>query len=176
MEIRWSYDRLISTIEFPILVRHLYAESGPRTPLLMEVSFFSTNTWMLGVSKALQCMKVSKEGDPLRGKWNSLTATPCQHLLPHYAWSSETNNQPVMKPGMTQTVGSLHRQLGVYSGYISSKDSQQMPHSSTLKARYGASFMIRSNSEYILQLSALFFLQTLMLANQQFKSVNSSSL
>ena len=31
MEIRRSYDRLISTIGFPILVRwHLYIESGPR--------------------------------------------------------------------------------------------------------------------------------------------------
>ena len=30
MEIRWSYDRLISTMGFPILVRcHLYIESGP---------------------------------------------------------------------------------------------------------------------------------------------------
>ena len=32
MEIRRSYDRLISTMGFPILVRwHLYIESGPRT-------------------------------------------------------------------------------------------------------------------------------------------------
>ena len=30
--IRQSYDRLISTMEFPILVRHLYIESGPRPP------------------------------------------------------------------------------------------------------------------------------------------------
>ena len=31
MEIRRSYDRLISTMGFPILVRrHLYIESGPR--------------------------------------------------------------------------------------------------------------------------------------------------
>ena len=31
MEIRWSYDRLISTMGFPILVRwHLYIELGPR--------------------------------------------------------------------------------------------------------------------------------------------------
>ena len=29
VEIRWSYDRLISTMGFPILVRHLYIESGP---------------------------------------------------------------------------------------------------------------------------------------------------
>ena len=30
VEIRWSYDRLISTIGFPILLRcHLYIESGP---------------------------------------------------------------------------------------------------------------------------------------------------
>ena len=33
MEIRRSYDRLISTMGFPILVRqHLYIESGPRDP------------------------------------------------------------------------------------------------------------------------------------------------
>ena len=33
MEIRWSYDRLISTMGFPILERwHLYIESGPRDP------------------------------------------------------------------------------------------------------------------------------------------------
>ena len=32
VEIRWSYDRLISTMGFPILVRkHLYIESGPWT-------------------------------------------------------------------------------------------------------------------------------------------------
>ena len=30
--IRQSYDRLISTMEFPIPVRHLYIESGPRPP------------------------------------------------------------------------------------------------------------------------------------------------
>ena len=31
MEIRRSYDRLISTMGFPILLRqHLYIESGPR--------------------------------------------------------------------------------------------------------------------------------------------------
>ena len=31
MEIRWSYDHIISTMGFPILVRrHLYIESGPR--------------------------------------------------------------------------------------------------------------------------------------------------
>ena len=30
MEIRRSYDRLIATMWFPILVRHLYIESGPR--------------------------------------------------------------------------------------------------------------------------------------------------
>ena len=29
MEIRRSYDRLISTMRFPMLVRHLYIESGP---------------------------------------------------------------------------------------------------------------------------------------------------
>ena len=33
VEIRWSYDRLISTMGFPILVTwHLYIESGPRAP------------------------------------------------------------------------------------------------------------------------------------------------
>ena len=33
VEIRRSYDRLISTIGFPILIRwHLYIESGPRCP------------------------------------------------------------------------------------------------------------------------------------------------
>ena len=31
VEIRWSYDRLISTMGFPILIRwHIYIESGPR--------------------------------------------------------------------------------------------------------------------------------------------------
>ena len=35
MEIRRSYDRLISTMGFPILVRrHLYIESGPCSPVL----------------------------------------------------------------------------------------------------------------------------------------------
>ena len=32
MEIRRSQDRLISTMGIPILVRHLYIESGPRGP------------------------------------------------------------------------------------------------------------------------------------------------
>ena len=32
MEIRRSYDCLISTIGFPILVRHLYIELGPSVP------------------------------------------------------------------------------------------------------------------------------------------------
>ena len=35
MEIRRSYDRLISTLGFPILVRCLYIESGPRTGLIL---------------------------------------------------------------------------------------------------------------------------------------------
>ena len=38
VEIRWSYDRLISTMGFPVLVRqHLYIESGPWS-LSLEVA------------------------------------------------------------------------------------------------------------------------------------------
>ena len=40
VEIRWSYDRLISTMGFPILVRwHLHIESGPRLS-------YSTSAWV----------------------------------------------------------------------------------------------------------------------------------
>ena len=39
MEIRRSYDRLISTMGFPILVRwHLYIESGPRSYVFLALS------------------------------------------------------------------------------------------------------------------------------------------
>ena len=42
--LRWSYDRLISTMGFPILVRrHLYIESGPRSfdPLVLQSVCFA---------------------------------------------------------------------------------------------------------------------------------------
>ena len=51
MEIRRSYDRLISTMEFPILVRcHLYIESGPSWKLIMGPVFNS-----LWPSDAMSC-------------------------------------------------------------------------------------------------------------------------
>ena len=44
MEIRRSYDRLISTMGFPILVRqHLYTESGPRYPKMIFMGICSSN-------------------------------------------------------------------------------------------------------------------------------------
>ena len=39
MEIRRSYHRLISTMGFPILVKHLYIESGPRYHSSFHCSF-----------------------------------------------------------------------------------------------------------------------------------------
>ena len=41
MEIRRSYDRLISIMGFPILVRHLYIESGHRILLLLTYALCS---------------------------------------------------------------------------------------------------------------------------------------
>ena len=42
MEIRRSYDRLISTMGFPILVRwHLYIESGPCRPMFLSLNMMS---------------------------------------------------------------------------------------------------------------------------------------
>ena len=50
MEIRRSYDRLISTMGFPILVRwHLYIKSGPLSPVL------STLVLLTGRPAANEC-------------------------------------------------------------------------------------------------------------------------
>ena len=60
MEIRRSYDRLISTMGFPILVRrHLYIESGPRKrsgdqyPFAFFVIHCSDITWVSSCLKSL---------------------------------------------------------------------------------------------------------------------------
>ena len=43
VEIKWSYDHLISTMELPILVRqHIYIESGPRLSQWSYESLIST--------------------------------------------------------------------------------------------------------------------------------------
>ena len=57
VEIRRSYDRLISTMGFPIQVRlHLYIESGPRFLLLREIQYV---VWFVSKYFSLKCMQHS---------------------------------------------------------------------------------------------------------------------
>ena len=73
VELRRSYDRLISTMGFPILVtQHLYSESGPWCPLPGLLSWYP-------ISSLIQAMHVV-------GQWETNLCTPlgsficCWHL------------------------------------------------------------------------------------------------
>ena len=60
MEIRRSWDRLISTMGFPILVRwHLYIESGPRFSLSSQMVVDRNQCFSLRPLNCLSCQKLA---------------------------------------------------------------------------------------------------------------------
>ena len=66
MEIRRSYDRLISTMVFPILIRqHLYIESGPRCLFHTFTGSLASIHWTHGCLTA-RSREVSKPRDNFR--------------------------------------------------------------------------------------------------------------
>ena len=73
MEIRRSYDRLISTMGFPILVRrHLYIESGPGDPIAAVP--LSRASWFIYVPNITQ---VGQIGMGQRNRKNKNLKRPC---------------------------------------------------------------------------------------------------
>ena len=56
VEIRRSYDRLTSTVGFPILVRHLYIESGPRALSCIHRYYVTTMADEIVSSHGIDCV------------------------------------------------------------------------------------------------------------------------
>ena len=80
VEIRRSYDRLISTMWFPILIRqHLYIESGTRIS-------FCTMTLNIIISKSLLYFPGANELSWRRSKY----ACQINSTLPRQPWSSSS--------------------------------------------------------------------------------------
>ena len=83
MEIRRSYDRLISTMRFPILIRHLYIESGPWgwLCLLLITTFLKFLSWDIHTSFHQMIGANSNKSTTMTNENNS---TIMKH---HLAWS-----------------------------------------------------------------------------------------
>ena len=100
MEIRRSYDRLISTMGFPIPVRrHLYIESGPRFRSL-DCSWFPVRVSCLWCGLHLSEMLpenavITTDGcGGLAPSWNHGI---CNRIMPSYAAQHQFNNLETWK-------------------------------------------------------------------------------